>query len=297
MMTYNQLALSTINSMNYLFLRYTFKEMDWDETDIVADELQNFVSNFVNFDYKSDVALKSILATELIESEYCADLTKQEARDLYTLALNKLVGSNDELIDFYISLLDDEYYASELIPKDYTHVTDRDNTVIHPGMVILFDLSVSQEPEFFVVKQIGHQLFIYRDKQQTFVNLYGIPKVFRATQATDNPDYIEGWGCPRCFSDDTTTMIASRENTCNRCGLEFPLPEEEARGNEDENTTYSLCQLTIDAQVKAYVDELDALEKAGVEPPANFTAFLSMSKDEGLIYDPKGNLKPGKEFF
>lgn len=291
-MTYNALALSAINSMNYLFLRYTFKWNTEEIPEIVEEELQNYLASFVSEpSLRFDDELREILKTELIDGEYCEGLTRREAYDRYALAIDKVGLDCFNVADYYVSLLDDAYYASYRTPKDHDRLFDRDGKKIEPGTMIVFDLSVSEEATFYLVKQIGHQLFIYRNQEEPFVNVVSLPPIFRVARATDNPDYIEGYGCPGCFSDDTTTLLASRENICNRCGLEFPLPEEEAKCNEDENTRYALCQLTVNAQVKAYINERDALKRKGIEPPESFSTFLEMYDSDDLSYDPYGNVK------
>lgn len=107
---------------------------------------------------------------------------------------------------------------------------------------------------------------------------------------TLHPGYLEGLLCPKCFSDDITTKIVSRENACNQCGLKFPIPEEEARGNEDEGTRYALCQLTLDAQVKAYIDFLRFAEDMGHDHSHTFTEFQETSNLNSWKYSPAGQL-------
>lgn len=292
-MTYNNLAASTIKTLNYLFLRFTFKDGNAEKSDIIVEEFQNYLHAFPSGSLlHSDDELKELLLIELTEGEYCENLTKSEALDHYRLAISKTFSERYDLAEYFASLLDDEDYASEPVEKECEIVLDRYNNVIRADTMIVFDQSISDEPKFYLVRQIGSKLYIRKNDDDRFVDLSSMPSVFRIATAEDNPDYIEGYGCPRCFSDDTTTLLASRENTCNRCGLEFPLPEEEARGNEDEDTRYALSQLTLDAQVKAYIDELAVLAKAGVEPPSCFTSFLEQYNSDEFFYDADGNVKP-----
>ena len=292
-MTYNNLSRSAIISMNYLFLRYAFNGEKGAPSQLIMDELQNFMHAFPDREELFlDTELKDILRTELIEGEYCLDLTKQEARHHFILALQRLLPYSGHILQFYMSLLDDDDYASK--PKELYHepVLDRNDAPVLPNTMVVFDQSISQEPFMHLVHRINGRLYIRRGEGQPFVELSPISNNFRVSIPEDNRDYIKGWGCPRCFSDDTTTLLASRENTCNRCGLEFPLPEEEARGNEDEDTRYALSQLTLDAQVKAYIDELAVLAKAGVEPPSCFPSFLEPYNSDEFFYDAHGNVKP-----
>lgn len=291
-MTYNNLATAAINSMNYLFLRYAFKGEQGKPSQLIMDELQNFMHGFAQREELfADTDLKELLRTELIESEYCENLTKQEVRHHLTLALQRLLPYAGHVLQFYMSLLEDHEFASEPADIYYEPVLDRNDEPILPNMMVVFDQSISQDPVIHLVHRINGQLYIREGDGKPFVALSSMPNVFRAAIPEDNPDYIKGWGCPRCFSDDTTTLLSSRENTCNRCGLEFPLSEEEARSMEDEGAKYSLSQLTIDAQVKAYIDFLQFAKDMGHDHSHTFTEFLSTSSLNSWQYDSVGSFK------
>lgn len=290
-MTYNNLSRCAIISMNYLFLRYAFNGEEGTLPQFMMDELQNFMHAFPDREELFlDAELKDILRTELIEGEYSLDLTKQEVRHHFILALQRLLPYTGHILQFYMSLLEDDDYASK--PKELYHepVLDRNDAPVLPNTMVVFDQSISEEPFMHLVHRINGRLYIRRSEGQPFVELSPISQNFRVAIPEDNRDYIKGWGCPRCFSDDTTTLLASRENTCNRCGLEFPLPEEEARGNEDEHTRYALCQLTLDAQVKAYIDFLRFAEDMGHDHSHTFTEFQQTSNLNSWEYSPAGQL-------
>lgn len=290
-MTYNNLASSAIKTLNYLFLRYTFKREIADQSGIILEEFQNYLHAFASGTLlHSDEDLKEILRTELIEGDYCKKLTKREAFDHYNISISNTYSERYDLADYFVSLLDDEDYASQLIEKPFETILDRNDEPVLPNTMIVFDQSISKEPILYLVRQIGNELYIKQDDDRPFVNLSSMFNVFRIAIPEDNPDYIEGYGCPRCFSDDTTTLVASRENTCNRCGHKFPLPEEEARSMEDENTKYSLCQLTLDAQVKAYIDFLRFAEDMGHDHSHTFTEFQETSNLNSWEYSPAGQL-------
>lgn len=83
---YDLLAYSAINSMNYLFLRHTFKR---EQVQVVKDELQNFITSLDTVLVKDTrypvllTDLKECLRTELIEGSYVEDITQEQARQKF----------------------------------------------------------------------------------------------------------------------------------------------------------------------------------------------------------------------
>lgn len=113
--SYDLLAYSALNSMNYLFLRHTFRT---EQPQVIQDELQNFITSFDTVLVKETrhpvllQSLKQCLYTELVEGSYVEDITKEQARQKFVDAIDSIgCESSTAVVNFYLSLLEDDDYA------------------------------------------------------------------------------------------------------------------------------------------------------------------------------------------
>lgn len=113
---YDLLAYSAINSMNYLFLRQTFRV---EQVQIIKDELQNFVTSLDAILVKKELSpvlfedLTKCLRTELLEGSYVEDITQEQARQKYIDSIENLgCAPSEAVVNFYLSLLEEFDYAN-----------------------------------------------------------------------------------------------------------------------------------------------------------------------------------------
>lgn len=108
---------------------------------------------------------------------------------------------------------------------------------------------------------------------------------------TLHTDYIEGHGCPKCFSDDTSTLLATRENRCLKCGHEFALDEKLAQELEKDHDGFSIEEISEPAQGRAFLQYRELCARANMIEPKNLSTFIDIALAEDWLFSSNGKRK------
>lgn len=106
-----------------------------------------------------------------------------------------------------------------------------------------------------------------------------------------HPHYVDGYSCPRCFSEDTETVLGLRQNTCCACGHKFPLPENLAQEVEQEHPGHDIDVISEPAQARAFLQYLSYCAKYNVIAPKDLPTFIDIALAEGWTFTEDGKRK------
>jgi len=108
---------------------------------------------------------------------------------------------------------------------------------------------------------------------------------------TIHPDYIDGYGCPRCFSENTETVLGLRQNTCCVCQHEFPLPEKLAQEIERDHPGHDIDVIDEPAQGRAFLQYLSYCAKYNIDPPEDLPCFIDLALAQQWTFTEDGKRK------
>lgn len=106
-----------------------------------------------------------------------------------------------------------------------------------------------------------------------------------------HPGYVEGFSCPQCFSEDTETILDTRENRCLSCNHQFSLPENLAQELELQHPGFDIELLSEHAQAVAFLTYQEHCTKYNIPAPAELSAFIDLATAEDWTFTVDGKRK------
>lgn len=104
----DRLYFIAASTMNYMFLRFVFKDHYLD--DFFKEELNIFFNELTNPSSKIPWDFYESCRVELDEGEYLSNYTREEFSSLLSSAVSKIMGENNKVLFQFYSQIADEIY-------------------------------------------------------------------------------------------------------------------------------------------------------------------------------------------